>query len=59
EGDESIRAELITFLTNYYNRELKKVAGQSSVSFDEKSYTIRQIRDKIARLKKGELVPLG
>ncbi|MDO9208155.1 MAG: DNA primase, partial [Sulfuricurvum sp.] len=51
EGDESIRAELITFLTNYYNRELKKVASQSSVSFDEKSYTIRQIRDKIARLK--------
>jgi len=59
EGDEGIRAELITFLTNYYNRELKKVASQSSVSFDEKSYTIRQIRDKIARLKRGELVPLG
>lgn len=59
EGDDSIRAELITFLTHYYNRELKKVASQSSVSFDEKSYLIRQIRDKIARLKKGELVPLG
>jgi len=59
EGDEGIRAELITFLTHYYSRELKKVASQSSVSFDEKSYTIRQIRDKIARLKRGELVPLG
>jgi DNA primase len=58
EGDEGIRAELITFLTNYYNRELKKIASQGSVSFDEKSYSIRQIRDKIARLKRGELVPL-
>lgn len=59
EGDEGIRAELITFLTHYYNRELKKVASQSSVSFDEKSYLIRQIRDKITRLKRGELVPLS
>lgn len=59
EGDEGIRAELITFLTHYYNRELKKVASENSVSFDKKSYLIRQIRDKITRLKQGELVPLG
>lgn len=59
EGDEGIRAELITFLTHYYNRELKKIASETSVSFDQKSYLIRQIRDKITRLKKGELVPLA
>lgn len=59
EGDEAIRSELITFLTHYYNRELKKVASENSVSFDQKSYTIRQMRDKIARLKRGELVPLS
>lgn len=58
EGDDGIRAELITFLTNHYNRELKKIASENSVSFDQKSYLIRQIRDKIGRLKKGELVPL-
>lgn len=58
EGDEGIRAELITFLTHYYNRELKKIASENSISFDQKSYSIRQIRDKITRLKKGELVPL-
>jgi len=58
EGDEGIRAELITFLTNHYNRELKKIASENSVSFDQKSYLIRQMRDKIGRLKKGELVPL-
>ena len=59
EGDDGIRAELITFLTNHYSRELKKIASENSVSFDQKSYLIRQMRDKIGRLKKGELVPLG
>ncbi|HEX5711646.1 MAG TPA: DNA primase [Sulfuricurvum sp.] len=59
EGDEGIRAELITFLTQHYNRELKKIASENSISFDQKSYLIRQMRDKITRLKKGELVPLG
>jgi DNA primase len=59
EGDEGIRAELITFLTHYYNRELKKIASENLVSFDQKSYLIRQMRDKITRLKRGELVPLA
>ncbi len=58
EGDDAIRAELITFLTHHYNRELKKIASENTVSFDEKSYRIRQMRDKITRLKRGELVPL-
>ena len=59
EGDEGLRAELITFLIAYYNRELKKVTTQNTVSFDQKSYLIRQYRDKIERLKRGELVPLS
>ncbi|HLD23746.1 MAG TPA: toprim domain-containing protein, partial [Sulfuricurvum sp.] len=58
EGDEGLRAELITFLSAHYNRELKKVTTQNTVSFDQKSYLIRQFREKIERLKKGELVPL-
>lgn len=59
EGDEGLRAELITFLSAHYNRELKKVTTQNTISFDQKSYLIRQFRDKIERLKKGELVPLS
>lgn len=58
EGDEGLRAELITFLSAHYNRELKKVTTQNTISFDQKSYLIRQFRDKIERLKRGELVPL-
>lgn len=59
EGDEGLKQELITFLITHYNRELKKVTTQNTVSFDQKSYLIRQYRDKIERLKRGELVPLG
>lgn len=59
EGDEGLRAELITFLSSHYNRELKKVTTQNTISFDQKSYLIRQFRDKIERLKRGELVPLS
>jgi len=57
-GDEGLRAELMTFLSAHYNRELKKLASENSLSFDQKSYAIRQMREKIARLKRGELVPL-
>ena len=59
EGDEGVKKELLTFLEAHYMRELKKLNTQNTVSFDQKSYLIRQIRDKIARLKRGELVPLG
>jgi DNA primase len=59
EGDEGLRAELITFLSSHYNRELKKITTQNTVSFDQKSYLIRQFREKIERLKRGELVPLS
>lgn len=58
QGDEGLRAELMTFLNAHYNRELKKLASENSLSFDQKSYAIRQMREKIARLKRGELVPL-
>ncbi|MDD5212483.1 MAG: DNA primase, partial [Sulfuricurvum sp.] len=57
-GDEGLRAELMTFLSAHYTRELKKLASENSLSFDQKSYAIRQMREKIARLKRGELVPL-
>ncbi|MFA5216650.1 DNA primase [Sulfuricurvum sp.] len=58
EGDEGIKKALLTFLEHHYTRELKKINAQNTVSFEQKSYLIRQMRDKIARLRKGELVPL-
>ncbi|MCF6339575.1 MAG: DNA primase [Sulfurimonas sp.] len=56
ENEEALKAELITFLMKYYERELKKVNIQSTVSFEEKAFYIRKYRGKIATLKRGKLV---
>jgi DNA primase len=56
KDEESLKQELLTFLTKYYERELKKINTQSSVSFEEKAFLIRKLRGKIATLRKGELV---
>ena len=53
---DEIKAELIIFLSRYYEKELKKINFKKDISFEEKSFLIRKYRDKIARLKKGELV---
>ena len=54
--EEELKAELIIFLTKYYERELKKVNLGQGVSFEEKAFFIRKFRGKISSLKKGELV---
>lgn len=56
QDEEALKQELLTFLTKYYERELKKINTQSSVSFEEKAFLIRKLRGKIATLRKGELV---
>ena len=59
ENEESLKAELIAFLSKHYERELKKVNMQTSISFEEKAFYIRKFRGKIAKLKRGELVAFG
>lgn len=54
--ENSLNKELITFLTQHYNRKLKKVLTQQHDSFEKKSFLIREIRGKIATLKQGRLV---
>ena len=54
--EEALNAELITFLTRYYERELRKVNIAQNISFEEKAFYIRKFRGKIATLKRGELV---
>jgi len=55
ENYEELKKELATFLINYYNKEFNKVQLQQDISFEQKAFKIRKIRDKIARLKQGEL----
>jgi DNA primase len=56
KDEEALDAELITFLMKYYERELKKVNFASNISFEEKAFYIRKFRDKIQKLKRGQLV---
>jgi DNA primase len=55
EDEEALKEELIPFLSKYYERELKKINMQTSISFEEKAFHIRRFRDKITKLKRGEL----
>ncbi|MDY0116956.1 MAG: DNA primase [Sulfurimonadaceae bacterium] len=54
--EEELRAELINFLQKFYERELKKINLQTSISFEQKVFLIRKLRGKIDTLKRGELV---
>jgi len=54
--EEALNAELITFLSKYYERELKKVNIASNITFEEKAFYIRKFRGKITKLRQGELV---
>jgi DNA primase len=56
-SEEHLRAELIDFLGNYYQKELKKIQ-QSNKGFEEKSFLIRKYRGVILELKKGNLTTI-
>jgi DNA primase len=56
KDEDALKAELLTFLTKHYERELKKINIQASLGFEEKAFHIRKFRGKIAKLKRGELV---
>ncbi len=59
ESFEALKKELLTYLSRHYERELKKVNLDKSLTFEKKAFLIRKFRDKITRLKQGELVPLN
>ncbi|MFT5660471.1 MAG: DNA primase [Sulfurimonas sp.] len=59
QDEDALKAELLTFLMNYYSGEYKRVQLRTDISFEEKSFYIRKFRGKIAKLKRGELVSFG
>jgi len=52
---QRLEDELRVFLIKYYERRLKEVA-KANMPFEQKSFAIRSIREKILKLKRGELV---
>ena len=55
KNEDALKAELVTFLSKHYERELKKVNMQTDISFEEKAFYIRKFRGKISALKQGLL----
>jgi len=56
KDDDSLKKELITFLSKHYERELKKVNLRTDIPFEEKAFIIREFRGKIIDLKNGQLI---
>ena len=54
KDESSLKAELITFLTRHYERELKKVNMQTAMPFEEKAFYVRKFRGKIAQIKRDD-----
>ncbi|MDD2449056.1 MAG: DNA primase [Sulfurimonas sp.] len=54
--EDALKSELLPFLHKYYERECKNIKIRSDITFEKKAFKIRKIRDKIDKLKKGELV---
>jgi len=55
--EEDLKNELLGFLRNYYSKELRKVKMQREISFEQKTFMIRQYTEKVNKLRRGELVP--
>ena len=50
ESEDALQNELNTFLSNHYNRELKKVNMRSDIPFEQKAFEIRRLRGIIEKL---------
>ncbi|MDO7253139.1 DNA primase [Helicobacter cappadocius] len=48
--------ELVMLILKYNQNQLEKIIADSDLNFQEKSFRIRQIKNNIIRLRKGELI---
>ncbi|MGM0518664.1 MAG: DNA primase [Campylobacterota bacterium] len=54
--DERLKNELVILLHRYYSKKLTQVSYDKTISFNEKSKTLRKIKDNLYQLKQGKLV---
>ncbi len=52
---DKLKDELLIFLIKYHERRVREIT-KAAMPFEQKSFLIRQIRQKINKLKSGELV---
>ena len=56
-ADEStLKKELVFFLRKHYEQKLQQIARDTAIDYDKRNFLNRQIRGKITKLKRGELV---
>ncbi len=54
--EEELKKQLSFLLSGYYKLQLDKIKYQKDLLFEKKSFLMRKLQDKIAKLKRGELV---
>ena len=52
QSSEALQAELIPFMIRHHERELKKIQMQQNMDYERKSFEIKRLRGKIAKLKR-------
>ena len=52
QSSEALQAELTPFMIRYHERELKKIQMQQNMDYERKSFEIKRLRGKIAKLKR-------
>lgn len=51
QDEDNLQNELNNFLIKHYEKELKLVQLTKNISFEEKAFKIRSLRDKIRKLR--------
>lgn len=54
--EDNLRLQLCVLLSSFYKRVLNQIKTKKELGFEQKSFYIRKIQDKLQRLRKGELV---
>lgn len=52
------KAEILMLILKYNQMQLEKVTSDTTLNFEEKSFKIRQIKNNIIRLRRGELIAI-
>ncbi len=55
-NEEDMKSQLCMLLGKHYRLSLNNIKNRNDLSFEKKSFYIRQIQDRLQRLKKGVLV---
>lgn len=55
--EHQLKSELMMLLTRFYSKQLKLITRSQNLDFDQKSYLLKNVHQKLNKLKQGEFVP--